>query len=52
MQRGGEAAKPGDRLVRGRAHYYILGVDNVAAMGIATIYYAEERLDLDDGSEL
>ena len=52
VQRGGEAAKPGDRLVRGRAHYYILGVDNVAAMGIATIYYAEERLDLDDGSEL
>lgn len=52
VQCGGEAAKPGDRLVRGRAHYYILGVDNVAAMGVATIYYAEERLDLDDGSEL
>lgn len=52
VQRGGEKAKPGDRLVRGHAHYYILGVDNIAAMGIATIYYVEERLDLDDGSEL
>lgn len=52
VQRGGEAAKPGDRLVREHSHYYILGVDNVAAMGVATIYYVEERLDLDDGSEL
>jgi hypothetical protein len=51
VQRGGEAAKPGDRLVRDHAHYYILGVDNIAAMGIATIYYVEERTDLDDGSQ-
>ena len=52
VQRGGEKAKPGDRLVRSHTHYYILGVDNIAAMWIATIYYVEERLDLDDGSEL
>lgn len=51
VQRGGEKAKPGDRLVRDHSHYYILGVDNVAAMGIATIYYVEERVDLDDGSQ-
>lgn len=51
-QRGGAKAKPGDRLVRGHAHYYIMGVDNIAEMGIATLYYVEERLDLDDGSEL
>ena len=51
-QRGGEKAKPGDRLVLGHSHYYVQGVDNIAAMGIATIYYVEERLDLDDGSEL
>lgn len=51
VQRGGEKAKPGDRLVRERSHYYVLGVDNVAAMGIATIYYVEERVDLDDGSQ-
>lgn len=50
-QRGGEKAKPGDRLVRDHAHYYILGVDNIAALGIATIYYVEERTDLDDGSQ-
>lgn len=51
VQRGGEKAKPGDRLVRDHAHYYILGVDNVAALGIATIYYVEERTDLDNGSQ-
>lgn len=52
VQRGGKKAKPGDRLVRGHAYYYIIGVDNIAEMGIATLYYVEERLDLDDGSEL
>lgn len=52
VQRGGEKAKPGDRLVLGHRHYYILGVDNVAALGIATVYDAEERTDLDDGSEV
>lgn len=52
VQRGGEKAKPGDRLVREHSHYYVLGVDNVAALGIATIYYVEERADLDDGSQL
>jgi len=50
-QRGGERAKPGDRLVHDHAYYYILGVDNVASLGIATIYYVEERTDLDDGSQ-
>ena len=50
-QRGGEKAKPGDRLAHGHAYYYILGVDNVASLGIATIYYVEERTDLDDGSQ-
>lgn len=51
VQYGGEKAKPGDRLVRDHSHYYILGVDNIAALGIATIYYVEERTDLDDGSQ-
>lgn len=51
VQRGGVKAKPGDRLVRASAHYYVLGVDNVAELGIATIYYVEERTDLDDGSQ-
>lgn len=51
VQRGGEKAKPGDRLVRDHAFYYVLGVDDIAAMGVATIYYVEERMDLDDGSQ-
>lgn len=51
VQRGGEKAKPGDRLVRDHAFYYVLGVDNIAEMSIATIYYVEERTDLDDGSQ-
>lgn len=51
VQRGGEQAKQGDRLVLGHAHYYVLGVNNIAAMGIATIYYVEKRMDLDDGSQ-
>jgi hypothetical protein len=51
VQRGGEKAKPGDRLVRDHAYYYIAGVDNVGALGIATIYYVEERTDLDNGSQ-
>lgn len=51
VQIGGEKAKPGDRLVRDHAMYYILGLDNIAAMGVATIYYVEERTDLDDGSQ-
>mgnify|MGYP006916064236 CR=1 FL=1 len=49
-QYGGERAKPGDRLVLGQRYYYILGVDNIGSLSIATLYYVEERTDLDDGS--
>lgn len=49
-QYGGEKAKPGDRLARDQRYYYILGVDNIGGLGIATLYYVEERKDLDDGS--
>jgi len=51
-QRGGAKAKTGDRLARDHSHYYILGVDDIGALSVATIYYVEERADLDDGSRL
>lgn len=51
VQYGGIKAKPGDRLAREHSHYYIQGVDDIAAMGIATIYYVDERMDLDHGSQ-
>ena len=50
-QYSGPKAKPGDRLVRGHTHYYVRGVDNIAELSIATLYYVEERTDLDDGSQ-
>ena len=46
-QRGKAKAKPGNRLIHGSRVFYIQGVDNVGELGIATIYYAEERSDLD-----
>ena len=51
-QKGGKRAKEGDRLVRGHSMYYILGVDEIGELGIASIYYVEKRADLDDGSQL
>ena len=50
VQYGGKKAKPTDRLVRGHAHYYILGIDDVGELDVATIYYVEERVDQDNGS--
>lgn len=52
VQRGGAKAKPGDRLARDHVYYYVQGVDNIAAMSVATIYYVEERADLDHGSRI
>lgn len=46
-QRGRPKAKAGDRLVHGGRYFYIQGVDDVGELGITTIYYAEERSDLD-----
>lgn len=51
VQHGGDKAKPGDRLVREHSHYYVLGVDDIGELNIATIYYVEERADLDHGSQ-
>ena len=52
VQQGDPRAKPGDRLAYGHAYYYILGVDNIGGLGVYTIYYTEERTDLDHGSQL
>lgn len=45
-QRGKAIAKVGNRLIHGSRCFYIQGVDDVGELGIATIYYAEERTDI------
>lgn len=45
VQAGSPKAKRGDRLVLGDRVFYIADVDGCGALGILTIYYAEERKD-------
>lgn len=45
-QPGKPRAKRTDRLVLGDRVFYICDVDDCGALGLATLYYAEERNDL------
>lgn len=46
VQAGGPAAKRTDKLVLGERTFYIVDMDDAGSLGIATIYYAEERRDV------
>ncbi len=46
VQAGSPKVKRTDRLVLGERAFYIVDIDDAGALGIATIYYAEERRDL------
>lgn len=43
VQPGAPRAKRTDRLVLGEREFYIVDIDDAGALGISTIYYAEER---------
>lgn len=46
VQSGLPKAKQTDRLILGGRLFYICDVDDTGSLGIATIYYAEERRDV------
>lgn len=46
VSRGAPKAKRRDKLVFGSRAFYIVDIDDVGALGISTIYYAEERNDI------
>jgi len=46
-QKGRPQAEAGDRIVHGGRYFYIQGVDEPGELGLWTIYYAEERSDVD-----
>lgn len=46
VQRGSPKAKRGDRLVLGGRVFYVVDFGDAGALGISTIYYAEERNDV------
>ena len=46
IQEGGRKAKPEDKLVLGDRVFLIKGVEEAGSLGIATMYYAEERMDV------
>lgn len=46
-QKGRPKAKAEDRLVHGGRYFYVQGVDEPGELGLWTIYYAEERRDVD-----
>lgn len=43
---GKPKAKRTDRLILGERSFYIVDIDDAGTLGIATIYYAEERRDV------
>lgn len=45
VQAGSPMAKRGDKLVLGERTFYIVDTDDCGALGVTTIYYAEERRD-------
>lgn len=45
VQQGRPKAKRGDRLLLEDRHFYIVDVDDTGTLGVATLYYAEERRD-------
>lgn len=46
VQSGAPKAGKADRLVLGERVFYIVDVNDAGALGITTIYYAEERKDV------
>lgn len=46
VQAGSPRAKAEDRLVLGERMFIIHAVDDCGGLGITTIYYAEERMDI------
>lgn len=46
VQSGKPLAKKGDKLIFGERVFYIVDIDDTGALGISTIYYAEERKDV------
>lgn len=46
VSRGAPMAKRRDKLVLGSRAFYIVDIDGAGALGISTIYYAEERDDV------
>lgn len=46
VQAGRPKAKRMDKLVLGERTFYIVDIDDAGALGISTIYYAEERRDV------
>lgn len=46
VQSGPPKAKRTDRLVLGDRVFYIVDIDDTGMLGIATLYYAEERRDV------
>jgi len=46
VQRGPAKAGRSDRLVLGDRVFYIVDADDAGSLGISTIYYAEERMDV------
>lgn len=45
VQRGRPSAQAEDRIIHGSRTFYVQGVDEIGELGIATIYYVEERSD-------
>lgn len=46
VQKGRPRAERTDRLVLGERLFYIVDIDETGMLGIATLYYAEERTDV------
>lgn len=46
VQSGPPLAKRADRLILGNRIFYITDIDDTGTLGISTIYYAEERIDV------
>ena len=47
VQRGSRKAKETDKLIMGERIFLIQGADDVSDLGMVTIYYVQERYDLD-----
>lgn len=46
VQSGPAKAKRGDKLIHGERVFYIVDIDDTGALGLSTLYYAEERKDV------
>lgn len=46
VQPGGPKAGRADKLILGERAFYIVDIDDTGALGLSTIYYAEERRDV------